>query len=122
MLIRHNEKISTQTYVIYFALLCHQLNVNSLSRIPNYTKNYSTYAMSGPRSYAFVCFSAISHRTKCILTSLLCVHLINSGDSGKLMMIQVKLTVEPASMYKSGPPRIFVMGSVIGSEQTSRTE
>lgn len=31
-------------------------------------------------------------------------------------MIQVKLTVEPASIYKSGPPSIFVMGSVIGNQ------
>lgn len=102
---------------VAFAMPCHQLcehSAHSLSRFPNYNRHYSTYVIQSVRSVnasgSYVCYSSIR-------TSLLCVHLISSGDSGKLMIMQVKLTVEPASMYKSGPPSIFVIGSVIGIEQ-----
>lgn len=47
-----------------------------------------------------------------LLTCPLCVHIIDGGGSGKWCTTQVKLTVEPPSMYKSGPPRIVVIGSM----------
>lgn len=46
------------------------------------------------------------------LTWLLCVQQIDGGGSGECWTIQVKLTVEPVSMYMSGPPTIVLIGSV----------
>lgn len=51
------------------------------------------------------------HSYKNQFTSPLCVHSIPGGGSGKCLTMQVKLTVEPASIYKSGPPTIVVIGS-----------
>lgn len=36
------------------------------------------------------------------------------GGSGELRTIQVRFTVEPVLMYKSGPPTISVIGSTFG--------
>lgn len=34
------------------------------------------------------------------------------GGSGRCLTMHVKLMVEPMSIYKSGPPKIVVTGSV----------
>lgn len=45
-------------------------------------------------------------------TWFLCAHKIALGGSGRYLTMHVKLMVEPMSIYKSGPPRIVVTGSV----------
>lgn len=47
------------------------------------------------------------------LTWLLWVQCTIRGGSGRCLTIHVKLTVDPKSMYNSGPPGIVVIGSVI---------
>lgn len=45
-------------------------------------------------------------------TWFLCPHKIALGGSGKCFTMHVRLIVEPMSIYKSGPPKIDVTGSV----------
>lgn len=51
---------------------------------------------------------------KCINehTWFLCAHKIALGGSGRCLTMHVKLMVEPMSIYKSGPPKIVVTGSM----------
>ena len=46
-----------------------------------------------------------------LITSLLWVQWTVCGGSGKCLTMHVKFTVDPISMYNSGPPDIVVMGS-----------
>lgn len=46
------------------------------------------------------------------LTTPLCVQYMPGGGSGRCFTMQVKLIVDPTSMYMSGPPRITVTGSI----------
>lgn len=58
-------------------------------------------------------FCVYLHVFKLLLhTWFLWLHKIALGGSGKCLTIQVRLMVEPMSIYKSGPPRIVVTGSV----------
>lgn len=45
------------------------------------------------------------------ITFVLCNQVTDGGGSGKCRTIHVKLIVDPASIYKSGPPAIVVIGS-----------